>query len=956
MADSSNSERRILVKRVFDETVALPPAERTAYLGRTCAGDSALKRDVESLLASSQTIDSSIATTAPLNQPLTAPSSSTRLGSRVGVYEIVAEIGSGGMGDVYRAARADGQFEKEVAIKLVRHGMNLRVVLDRFRMERQILAGLDHPNIARLLDGGTTADGLPYLVMELVAGVPIDSYCDQRRLNIAQRLRLFEKVCAAVQYAHQRLVIHRDIKPNNILVGEDGAPKLLDFGIAKLLDPAASADAVTLQAMTPEYASPEQIRGESITTATDVYSLGVLLYQLLTGRSPYASDTRSPHGLANAICEIEPPLPSERVLRTEKFEGRPELSPEALSTPREGSPAKLQRRLAGDLDTIVLKALRKEPERRYHSVEQFADDVVRHLEGQPVIARKDSWSYRAGKFVRRHRVAAAAVSFAGVVLVAGVLVVLRENRVARVNRERAERRFNQVRQLANSFLFDFHDAIQHLPGSTPARELVVKRALEYLDSLAAEAANDPQLQRELAAAYDKVANVQGAPYRSNLGNYPGALASYRKAIAIREQLAQSSSEEKLHTEIGRDYGEVGDLLKVTGDLDGSIKSYEKALAILRALPNPGPETEREIALVQVRYGTALIDTGELTKAVENHQAALAMTDKLLAANPTDRELLRDRAIQTMRLGDVYRAMNRLPDSLAEQKNAVAQFEALAVKTNGQSMRDLAVGYDHLAMAMQKMGDKRGALETALKAVAGDEEAYKQDPNNALARRDVYVGRSRIAIMQSDVGDTKEALANMRQALALCEADAALNPDSTEIRSDLGIFHFRLAEMLQKLGRNREALGHLEKTLQMEEALSAASPKDMNLAGNVAEDWKEVSDLHMSLGDTAAALAGYQKSAEMWGKLVAANPEDVDGQNQLALALQKLGAYYGKQANTTSASTRSRMRQEARNWYQKSLEKWQKLEQAKTLDPEYSKNPETVRRELAALAASLAEEP
>ncbi|HUM05711.1 MAG TPA: tetratricopeptide repeat protein [Terriglobales bacterium] len=226
----------------------------------------------------------------------------------------------------------------------------------------------------------------------------------------------------------------------------------------------------------------------------------------------------------------------------------------------------------------------------------------------------------------------------------------------------------------------------------------------------------------------------------------------------------------------------------------------------------------------------------------------------------------------------------------------------------------------------------------------------------MARRDVYVGRSRIAIMQSDVGDTKEALANMRQALALCEADAALNPDSTEIRSDLGIFHFRLAEMLQKLGRNREALGHLEKTLQMEEALSAASPKDMNLAGNVAEDWKEVSDLHMSLGDTAAALAGYQKSAEMWGKLVAANPEDVDGQNQLALALQKLGAYYGKQANTTSASTRSRMRQEARNWYQKSLEKWQKLEQARTLDPEYSKNPETVRRELAALAASLAEEP
>ena len=310
-------ERWQEIRAVFDHAVGLHADERSRYLDEACANDIELRDEVESLLASDQH-----AGPAFLNIPavdLTVPFDdlrpSPRLGRRIGAYTILEEIGHGGMGEVYRAHRTDGQYEKEVAIKLVRGGYDTAAVLERFRHERQILASLDHPNIARLLDGGTTDEGIPYLVMELIEGIPIDQYCDGKRLNISERLRLFVQVASAVQYAHQRLVIHRDIKPGNTLVTQEGIPKLLDFGIAKILDPAVASATTIASPMTPEYASPEQVRGEPITTATDVYSLGVVLYQLLTGRSPYPSNTHIPHELARIICEVEPERPSSVILR-----------------------------------------------------------------------------------------------------------------------------------------------------------------------------------------------------------------------------------------------------------------------------------------------------------------------------------------------------------------------------------------------------------------------------------------------------------------------------------------------------------------------------------------------------------------------------------------------------------------------------------------------------------------
>jgi eukaryotic-like serine/threonine-protein kinase len=303
-------ERWQQIREVFDRAVSLEAGDRLAYLDTACGPDSELRREVESLLCSDREAGTGFLNTPAVDLTQAEPPAASRVGRRIGAYNILEEIGHGGMGEVYRAGRADGQYEKEVAIKLVRGGYDTAAVLERFRHERQILASLDHPNIARLLDGGTTDEGIPYLVMELIEGTPIDQYCNAQHLTVTERLQLFLQVCSAVQYAHQRLVIHRDIKPGNILVTQEGVPKLLDFGIAKILDPLSSSETTVAGPMTPEYASPEQIRNEPITTATDVYSLGVVLYKLVTGRSPYPATTRTPHEFARAICELEPERPS----------------------------------------------------------------------------------------------------------------------------------------------------------------------------------------------------------------------------------------------------------------------------------------------------------------------------------------------------------------------------------------------------------------------------------------------------------------------------------------------------------------------------------------------------------------------------------------------------------------------------------------------------------------------
>ena len=480
----------------------------------------------------------------------------TKIGTRIGAYKVVREIGHGGMGTVYLAERDDEHYHQQVAIKLINPGLGGDIIRRRFRNEMQILADLNHPNIARLFDGGETADGVPYLMMEYVDGTPINAYCNDHNLSTEQRLKLFCTVCDAVQYAHQHLVIHRDIKPGNILVTSEGVPKLVDFGIAKLLGGTADTAATAMPFMTPEYASPEQVRGASVTTATDVYSLGVVLYELLSGRLPYRFKSRVPHEVAQAICEQDPERPS---------------------TTR-------RKRLHADLDNIVLMAMRKEPERRYGTAQQFAEDIQRHLEGRPVSARHDTFSYRAGKFIRRQKVAVGAAALIAITLLVGIIATAWQARVARAERARSERRFNEVRQLANSFVFEVHDAVVNLPGSTTARSLIVQRGLNYLDSLAQDASGDRGLQRELAAAYEKLGAVQYTPSVAHLGDLPGALESHRKAAALREALVASEpSNLDFRRELLDSYWFIATLLGAQGDIKRELEMIREQLPMRQQL-------------------------------------------------------------------------------------------------------------------------------------------------------------------------------------------------------------------------------------------------------------------------------------------------------------------------------------------------------------------------------------
>jgi serine/threonine protein kinase/Tol biopolymer transport system component len=446
-------ERWAEVEGLYVAALEREESERAAFLKEACAGDEALRREVESLLAQEKRAKSFLEVPAAevaakvlarergsrealkdagsaVLETTTSLDEDSMVGRRLGVYQLVRRIGQGGMGTVFLAVRADGEFRQKVAIKLVLPGLNSDEVLKRFRNERQTLAELDHPNIVKLLDGGSTPERVPYLVMDYVEGSPIDEYCDTHKLSIQERLQLFGKVCEAVEYAHQRLVIHRDLKPSNILVTAGGVPKLLDFGIAKVLEPTAGTPLAThtgTRCMTPAYASPEQVRGRSVTPATDIYSLGVVLYELLAGHRPYRLKEHTPAEIERAICEQEPETPSTAVNRVETettSDGTTVIkTPELVSQTREGQPENLRRRLRGDLDNIMLKALRKEPELRYETVQELAQDIDRHLKHVPIKARPPSLAYRASKFVQRHKIEASAALAAIIVLVAAALLI-----------------------------------------------------------------------------------------------------------------------------------------------------------------------------------------------------------------------------------------------------------------------------------------------------------------------------------------------------------------------------------------------------------------------------------------------------------------------------------------------------------------------------------------------------
>ncbi len=640
-------ERWQRIKDLLATALEISPAERAAYLDRNCRGDDLLRREVEVLLQRESAVSSRFLDRQDLEEVAAAvltEEANPWIGRRVGAYQIVEQIGAGGMGEVYRAFRADDQYRQEVALKVVRTGQDSSAVIARFKNERQILASLEHPNIARLLDGGTTESGTPYLVMELIEGRPLAEYCDAQKLSISDRLKLFAQVCGAVQFAHQRLIIHRDIKPTNILVTSDETPKLLDFGIAKVFgSDFQSQRNETLTAfciLTPEYASPEQLNGESVTTASDVYSLGVVLYDLLTGRSPYPATARTSQELAAAISYREPEKPSTLVVRGAATNTE---SAEQIASARRCTVQKLQKQLSGDLDNIALLALRKEAGRRYASAEQFAADIRRHLEGVPVLARKDTASYRMSKFVGRHKVGVAASAVVLLAIVGALAVSLYEAHVARQQTEiartqkiRAEQRFNDVRKLANSLMFEIHDSIKDLPGSTSARKILVTRAKEYLDSLSQEASGDAALQRELAAAYDRVGDLLGYDGAANLGNFSQAIQSYNKALAIRESVAAANSTDlKIQTDLFNNYFRLSFALQNAGDYAGALNNLKKALPLAQKLAatSNDPKFRDGLAGVHWQMANILRKSADFPNALEEYRISASMREPLVQNLP-----------------------------------------------------------------------------------------------------------------------------------------------------------------------------------------------------------------------------------------------------------------------------------------------------------------------------------
>jgi non-specific serine/threonine protein kinase/serine/threonine-protein kinase len=801
------AERWQRLEEIFQSALDRPPRERAAWLDAVCSGDAELRREVDSLLAAHETGGGDL-THAAFAEALTVLERHTarvQEGRRIGAYRIVRELGRGGMSRVFLATRADAAFEKQVAIKIVERGLDSEEVTRRFESERQILARLDHPNITRIIDGGTTEDGLPFLVMDYVEGQPINAYCETRALDVSARLRLFQGVCAAVHYAHQHLVIHRDIKPANVLVTADGVPRLLDFGIAKLLAtsaPPVEATRTILRRLTPEYASPEQVRGEALTTASDVYSLGVLLYRLLCGQSPYRTHATAT-ALEKAICEEQPERPSLAAYRAQR------------AAAGEGTPDRLRRALAGDLDNIVLMALRKEPQRRYASVEQLSQDIGRHLAKLPVMAHADTAGYRAGRFILRHRIGVAASAAMALLLIAGVVGTSWQARVARTERARAQRQFDDVRQLATSLLFEFNTSIQNLPGATPARKLVVQRALEYLSKLAQQSQGDRGLQRELAEAYLKVGDLQGNPYEPNLGDTAGAAESYRKALAISTGLtAADPSDGQAQRYLARSHQALGEVLPLLGKAaDGVAELRTAAQTFAQLLARTPRDRELRVQLADCYQSLGdllghggLQNLGDRAGALASYGKAIAVFDAMAAEDPSDQKARGGGAVMRIRIGDMLQAQGGLDAALENYRGALQRAQSLvaADPKNDRFRRILALSYRKLAELETQRGAFVQALPYARSAAEINQALAAADPDNAQASANSALSLTTLADLHSKTGSPAAALDEYRQAVTILEKLSAAAPSNLFIRGTLAEALVATGTVLAQQGRVTEA--------------------------------------------------------------------------------------------------------------------------------------------------------
>jgi serine/threonine protein kinase len=774
------------VKSLFAEALERDAAERDAFLKDACGTDAELRAEIDSLISAHDTTDDFIARPAAQRAFGFAAAEfepKSWIGRRVGDYRLVEEVGRGGMSEVFKGVRDDDEYHKEVAVKVLRQGYDTKSLLKRFKVETQILATLDHPNIARLLDAGTTPEGLPFLVMDYIPGQPIDDYCAARKLSLKGRLDLFRALCGAVQYVHQHLMVHGDLKCTNVLVSERGTVKLLDFGIARLLAPTPGANLpegkpTTHIALTPEYASPEQIRGGPVTTVSDVYSLGVVLYQLVTGVLPYRLRGDFSYELATRILDQE-------------------ARPPSVACEIDG----FARQLRGDLDNIILMALEKNPARRYPSVEAFEADLRRYLEGFPVSARAAGVPYRFFKFASRHKAGFAAISLLLATLIGGIVSTTWQARVADAERVRAERHFNEVRKLANVFMFDLHKAIEDLPGSTPARQMLVQNSLKYLEALSAESASEPSLQRELASAYEKVADVQGGYLTANLGDTPGALSSYRKSLLIRRTLSDADpNNRELRRELLRSYGKLSELLAYDDDQKGALLATRQALKLaqeLAAAPDATAADRRNLGSALVSLGWQLTAADQFGDGMIFMRQAVAIYESLLEAHPDDFEISRILSITHQRIGEALLANTTEHAEALESYTKSLDLERRMAATDAHNTRvNKLIGVSLLGMASALVQLKRPqeALQRQLEAARILRAILDLDPQNEVARFDTAFALNEASASAIALGDVNAAEQRLTQVLAILSASNELTqPKLTNAKVLLAIAYYNLGQ-------------------------------------------------------------------------------------------------------------------------------------------------------------------
>ncbi len=854
----SSRETWARISELFGELLDLPSRERPAFLAQIRRTDPRIAEELASLLEHEDGLDEFF---PELPEPGLALDD--LLGRAIGAYRLVGFLGHGGMGAVYLAERNDGAFTKQVAVKLL--ATVLVHARDRFQRERDVLATLEHPNIARLLDGGATPDGWLYLVMEYVDGVPIDRYCTEHNLSVDQRLALLRQVCDGVAHAHQNLIVHCDIKPENILVTSNGTVKLLDFGVAKLLD--ASASATLFRPSTPAFSSPEQLQGDPVTTSSDVYSIGVLAYVVLTGRGPYLIKS----GRVDEI--VRAALTAEAV----KASLLPDL------------PAHRARRLRGDLDNILAKAVARDPSRRYQLVQQLADDIDAHRRGFPVRARPDGVGYRLRKFVGRHRIATATAALAVVVLLASVVIATRQARVA-------ERRFEDLRELARVALFDVNDSLATIPGTTATRKLVVEAALRYLDLLSAERSSDPALDAEVTSAYIRIGKVQGGAFLPNLGDSAGAVSSFRKALHAADRTPRNMQLDRLR--------------------------------------------------IEARINIGLLAVDPVSGAPE-FDAAILAAEHQLAASPNDVEILRLIATAYHGRATIGHLTGHQPDNEAMSRREIEVLQQVRSISPGswQDAISLTRALGQLALALGQKLDQPGALAELHRARAVVEAAVQAEPRNQQLVRTLAENRLRAGPVLVALGRLPDADQELNAAIGLLDPLVASDPQNMQYKADLSYAWLRLGEVKRAEGDLASALAFHRRALALRRERAARGVAFMFVPWELTRSLNAVAELALALGpdgiDEAAAL--FAESRNVGEKALEVAPSFNELRKQVANAYEGLARVAITRGGSDALA--------ARALAEKSAATWREIAAHATGDLRDAARAEAVLRLLASLSGS-----